>query len=160
LMYRRELGIGTRAFLSYTLSRSERERMGGGTRLFDGDETHVLTMVGSRQWGAWSLSARGRYATGAPRTPVVGSFFDARAQREEPLFGPQNSVRLPAFYALDARVDPAWATGAWQLTLSLDIENVTAHRNPEEIVYTQDFQSSGYLTGPPLLVLLGVRLEV
>jgi hypothetical protein len=45
------------------------------------------------------------------------------------------------------------------VTLYLDVQNVTAHRNPEELVYTQNDQASGYLTGPPLLVLLGVRIE-
>ena len=31
--------------------------------------------------------------------------------------------------------------------------------NPEEIVYTRDYTSFGYLTGPPLLVLVGLRVE-
>jgi hypothetical protein len=156
---RRELAAGTLAWLAYTLSRSERWTDGGAARLLDFDQTQVVTAVASHQAGRWVLSARARYATGMPRTPVAGSFFDSRDGVYQPIFGAQNSTRLPPFFEVDARVDRSVTLGPVKLTLYLDVQNVTGRRNPEEIVYTQDFSSSGYLTGPPLLALFGVRIE-
>jgi outer membrane receptor protein involved in Fe transport len=159
VLVRRELARGTLAWLTYTLGRSERWSPGGPARPLDFDQTHVLTAVASHQRGGWTLGARARYATGMPRTPIVGSFFDARDGAYQPIFGEQNGTRLPAFLELDARLDRALTVGRVTATLFLDVQNVTARRNPEEVVYTQDFTSSGYLTGTPLLALVGVRIE-
>jgi hypothetical protein len=159
VLLRRELAGGTLGWLTYTLARSERWTDGGATRLLDFDQTHVLTALASHQAGRWTLSARVRYATGMPRTPVVGSFFDTRDGVYQPIFGAQNSTRLPPFFQLDARVDRSFPVGPLTVTLYLDAQNLTARRNPEEIVYTQSFSASGYLTGLPFLVLLGARIE-
>jgi len=159
LLLRRELAGGTLAWLTYTLARSERWTEGGARRLLDFDQTHVVTAVGSHQAGRWTFSARARYATGMPRTPVIGSFFDTRDGLYQPIFGAQNSTRLPPFFQLDARVDRSFSAGPATVTLYLDVQNLTARRNPEEVVYTQSFGSSGYLTGLPFLALLGARIE-
>ena len=158
LLARRRLANGTLGWVTYTASRSERWAEGGPTRLFDFDQTHVFTAIASHQRGRWTLGGRARYATGMPRTPVEGSFLDIRDGVYQPIFGPQNSVRLPAFFQVDARVDCAFLVGRVNAAVYLDVQNITAHRNPEEIVYTRDYSSSGYLTGPPLLVLVGLRL--
>jgi hypothetical protein len=159
LLVRRELARGTLAWLSYTLGRSERWTGDGPARLFDLDQTHVLAAVASHERGAWVVSGRVRYATGMPRTPVVGSVADLHDGGFDPLFGAQNSARLPAFFEADARVDRVLFAGPVRVTVYLDVENVTARRNPEEIVYTRDYGASGYLTGPPLLGLVGLRIE-
>jgi len=159
LTLRRELARGTQGWLTYTLGRSERWTGDGATRLLDFDQTHVLTAVASYQRAAWTFSGRARYATGMPRTPVAGSFTDLRGASMQPIFGPQNSVRLPPFFQLDARVDRTLVAGPARVTLYLDAQNLIGRRNPEEIVYARDFTSSAYLTGPPQLVLLGVRIE-
>ena len=159
LLVRRELARGTFGWLAYSLSRSERWTDGGPVRLLDFDQTNVLTAVASHQRRAWTFSGRARFATGMPRTPVVGSFVDLRDGVYQPVFGPQNSVRLPPFFQLDARVDRRLVAGPVNVTLYLDVQNLTGRRNPEEVVYTQNYQEFGYLTGPPLLVLFGVRIE-
>jgi hypothetical protein len=159
LLARRQLSRGTLAWLSYTLGRSQRAVADGPMRLLDFDQTHVLTAVASHQRGAWSVSGRARYATGMPRTPVLGSFVDIRDGLRQPIFGAQNSQRLPGFFQLDARVDRTLIAGPVGITLYLDVQNLTGRRNAEEIIYNQDFTASGYLTGPPLLVLFGARIE-
>jgi hypothetical protein len=151
-------GNGTTAWLGYTLGRSERWTAGGPTRLFDFDQTHVLTAVARHRRGAWAASARARYATGMPRTPVTGAFLDARDGVFQPIFGAQNSARLPPFFQLDARVDRSFAIGRAEVTLYLDVQNLTDRRNAEEKVYAADYLSSSYLTGLPLLALFGVRI--
>jgi hypothetical protein len=159
VLLRRELGAGTAGWLTYTLSRSERWTEGGATRLLDFDQTHVLTALASRQVGRWTFGARARYATGMPRTPVLGSFFDTANAVYQPIFGAQNSARLPPFFQVDARVERSFSAGPVTVTVYLDVQNVTARRNPEEIVYTQSYGGFGYLTGVPLLALLGARIE-
>ena len=159
VLVRRELAAGTLAWLSYTLSRSQRSTAGGAARLLDFDQTQVLTVVASHQRGGWILGGRARYATGMPRTPVTGSFLDARDGVAQPLFGAPNSRRLPAFFQLDARLDRTLTTGPVRASVYLDVQNLTGRRNPEEVVYSQDFGSSGYFTGWPLLALVGLRIE-
>jgi hypothetical protein len=156
---RRSLSSGTQGWLTYTLARSSRATSDGRLRLFDFDQTHVLTGVAAHQRGPWSFGARIRYATGMPRTPVVGAFFDAREGISQPFFGAPNSRRLPAFFQCDARIDRQVVAGSVTLIVYVDLQNVLARRNPEEVVYSQDLKTSGYLTGAPLLVLVGLRLE-
>ena len=113
-----------------------------------------------RELGPWTLSARARYASGAPRTPVVGAFVDLGSGRHQPLFGAPNSARLPPFAQLDLRVDRAFRLGAGaSLRLYLDVVNVTARANAEEIVYARDFRTRAYFTGLPTLAVAGAEFE-
>jgi hypothetical protein len=91
---------------------------------------------------------------------VTGSYVDANTGQYEPIFGAQNTIRLPAFYQLDLRAERPFTWSRARLVLSLDVINVTFHRNAEEIVYSYDYTQKGYLTGLPLLGVLGVRIEI
>ena len=56
--------------------RSERRLYGDvDYRLFDYDQPHVFTAVASYAVAGWSFGARFRFASGAPRTPVVGATY-------------------------------------------------------------------------------------
>ena len=159
LLVRQEAWHGLSGWVSYTLSRAERrDTPNGNTRLFDFDQTHVLTIVAGYGFRGWSFGARFRYASGFPRTPVEGAFFDARADRYEPLFGAQNAIRLPDFVQLDVRVEKAFRFRRAGLDLYLDVQNVTYQKNAEEIVYSADFSKRGYLTGLPTLAVAGARV--
>jgi hypothetical protein len=37
----------------------------------------------------------------------------------------------------------------------LDVRNVTNHANPEEIIYNQNYTRKSYITGIPILPVLG-----
>jgi len=154
---------GLSGFLSYTVGRSERQdHPGAALRLFDFDQTHVLTVVASWAWRGLTVGARFRYTTGFPRTPVVGAYYDARDDRFDPLFGAQNTIRLPAFVQLDARADYAWKLRRATIDVYLDVQNVTDQRNAEEIVYHDDYSNHarpGYVTGLPTLAVAGARVE-
>jgi TonB family protein len=159
-LLRQELAKGFFGWVTYSLIRSERrDHPDQSWRLFDYDQTHVLAVLASYQFGSgWEGGARFRYTTGAPRTPVVGSFLVAN-EDYEPVFGAHNSIRLPAFYQVDARVERAWVWRRAKLNLFLDVQNVTNRKNPEEIIYNPQFTVKGYITGLPTLAVLGVRLE-
>ncbi|MFO0684756.1 MAG: TonB family protein [Sandaracinus sp.] len=161
-LVRRELAEGLFGWVAYTLSRAERENHPGeGYRLFDYDQTHVLTAVLSWDVGlGFTLGARFRWATGMPRTPVVGASYDAARDRYAPIFGAQNGMRLPDFVQLDLRVARVFELGDSRLEISLEVLNTWNQPNAEEIVYASDYASSGYVTGFPVLPVLGLRWEI
>ncbi len=149
-------------WVSVTMTRSERRYVDEARwRLFDFDQPHVLTAVAAKELGAWEVGVRVRAATGMPRTPLAGSYFDARGDRYQPLFGEQNTARIPAFFAIDARVQRSWHLGAAaKLDVFVDAQNVTFHANKEEVVYGFDFTRRAYITGLPTLAVVGARLEL
>ena len=108
-----------------------------------------------------TLGGRARVATGEPRTDVVDVFFDSRSGRYQPIRGPHNAVRLPTFFALDARLQyqRPLAHPRGMLTLFAEVQNLTNRSNAEEMVSSGVFSSRAYLTGLPLLTLLGARFE-
>lgn len=148
---------GLSGWLSYNLSRSRRkDAPDQGWRFFDHDQTHGLIAVAGWEMGPWTLGGRVRLATGEPRTDVIGAFFDARSGRYEPIVGAHNGVRLPTFFAVDARAERRLPAGT---TVYLEVQNLTNRANAEEIVYSADFTRRGYLTSLPLLAIAGVRIE-
>jgi hypothetical protein len=164
-------------WVSYSILRSERkDAPDQDWRLFDYDQTHVFTALGSYDLGAgFEVGLRFRYATGYPRTPVVGTvgpqsngvspisgqgaFPYNLTNIYEPIFGPHNSTRIPPFAALDARASKKFKMGGRSvLEVYLDVQNVTNHANPEEIVYNTNYRQRGYITGFPILPVLGARM--
>jgi TonB family protein len=132
-------------------------------RLFDYDQSHVFTALGSYDLGAgFEVGVRFRYATGYPRTPVLGgalaSYLDSRINIYEPIFGLHNSIRVPPFLALDVRAAKHFKWGRAAGEVYLDVQNVTDHSNPEEIVYNTNYTQRGYITGMPILPVIGARL--
>ncbi len=147
-------------WVSYTIMRSQRkDSPGQDWRLFDYDQTHVFTALGSYDLGSgFEVGVRFRYATGYPRTPVLGSYFDARTNAYEPIFGVHNGTRIPPFAALDVRGAKRFRWGRAQGECYLDLQNVTSNQNPEEIVYNTTYTQRGYITGMPILPVLGMRI--
>jgi hypothetical protein len=158
---RRELHKGFFGWASYSLIRSERkDHPDSDWRLFDFDQTHVATVVASYELGlGFDVGARVRYATGFPRTPVFGAFQDDRRDLYEPIFGKQNSIRIPDFVQADVRVSKRFNFGSVKAEVFVDVQNVTNRRNPEDIVYNFDYTQQGYITGLPILPVLGARAE-
>ncbi len=162
VLLRQELVKGFFGWITYSLIRSERrDHPDRDWRLFDYDQTHVLGVLASYQLGhGFEVGGRFRYTSGVPRTPVVDAYFDTAADQFDPIFGPQNSIRIPAFYQLDLRVERTITRPTWRLNVFLDVQNVTNRANPEEIIYNYDFSRHGYITGLPTLAVLGARLEI
>ena len=161
VLLRRERWHGLSGWLSYTGSRSERRYKQDPTWVpADQDQTHVVALVVSGEWSGWGAGLRFRYATGAPRTPVTGSFYETTTGQYEPLFGAPNSIRLPDFYQLDLRASKRIVWPKVALEVSLDVLNATYHKNAEELVYSPDYGKRGILEGLPTLAILGARVEL
>jgi hypothetical protein len=152
---------GLFGWVAYTYSRAERrDRPGTEFRLSDYDQSHLLTAV-----VAWSLphgfelGARLRYASGFPRTPVVGTWYDAMRNRYQPEFGAHNSIRIPAFAQLDARVAKRWRVGSSTLEVFLEVLNAWNRQNAEELVYAPDYSQRGTISGFPILPAAGMQWD-
>jgi hypothetical protein len=157
---RQEAWRGFNGFVAYNIGRSDRRDANSGPyRLFDYDRTHVVSAVGSQRIGPYTFGARVAYQTGLPRTPVTGAYYDVRDARYEPLFGAQNSIRLPSFFELDLRASRRFVLAAGvDLDVYAELENATFHRNPEEILYSHDYSRHAYITGLPSLASIGARV--
>jgi hypothetical protein len=149
-------------FLSYTLSRSERrDHVGDDWRLFNWDQTHILTVAGSYRLGhSWNLSGTFRYVTGNPVTPVVASVYNANTDTYKPVYGGVNSDRSNAFHRADVRVEKVWTIGAGSLAAYLDVQNAYNHKSDEGRIYNFDFTKSGTIPGLPVIPSLGLRGEI
>lgn len=146
-------------WVAYTIVRSERrDHDSAAWRLFDYDQTHSLTALGSYDLGAgFEVGLRVRVASGYPRTPVEGAFYDTRTARYEPVLGAYNTTRIPLFFALDARAAKTFDFGTSDLEIYLDVQNVTNQENPEEIAYSPDYSEQRYILGLPILPVLGAK---
>lgn len=149
-------------WIAYTISRSERrDAPGTNWRLFDYDQPHVLTVVGSKELHAWTIGMRFRFARGLPRTPVNGAFYDVKDDLYEPAFGPQNSMRLPDFWQLDLRVDRSFLLGdTARLLVYIEALNVTNRANGEQYTYNVDYTRRGTITGLPAIAVIGARVDL
>jgi TonB family protein len=150
------------AYLSYTLSRSERlDRHGQPWRLFDFDQTHIFTLAGVyRLPKNWEIGTTVRVVSGNPTTPILGGVYDARELIYRPVFGAPNSIRNPLFNRVDVRVEKQWHFDAWKLAFYVDVQNIYNARNPEGRMYNFDFSQERALRGLPILPSLGLRGEM
>jgi TonB family protein len=146
-------------WVSYTLSWSERRLMDSDQwRFSDYDQRHVLTsLAGVNLPYQFEVGARGRIATGAPRTEVVGSVYDIRRDLYQPVFGEQNQIRLPTFFQADLRVAKTFDIERSKLEISFELQNLTNRKNVEEFTYAVDYSQRGSITGLPMLPVIGLR---
>ncbi|MFL5346273.1 MAG: TonB-dependent receptor domain-containing protein [Hyalangium sp.] len=146
-------------WIAYTFSHSQRrDSPDGPLRLFDNDQTHVLTVIGSYKLPAgWELGARFRFSSGNPLTPIVGARRDDLSDVFIPLFGGVNSQRLPSFNQLDVRVDKNFIFDTWSLDLYVDLTNVYNNPAKEGVLYNYNYSESAYLEGLPILPIIGAK---
>ncbi len=151
-------------WLAYSLSRSTRRATPEAPEtLFQYDQTHVLTAVGSYKLGrGWEVGARFRLVSGPLYTPCagIGGTLDASSASYVCNGGVRPfSERLPLFHQLDLRGDKTWDFKAWKLSTYLDIQNVYSRQNAEDISYNFDFSKRAYQKGLPIIPSLGLRAE-
>jgi len=161
LVARHDFAHNFTGWVAYTLSRSLRTDSGQTEeRLFDFDQTHILTAVASYLLPRnWQVGGRFRLVSGNPRTPIVGSVYNASYDRYDAIYGGINTDRNAPFHQLDLRVDKRWIYQGWMLSLYLDIQNVYNRANPEGLQYNYDYSDQRKQQGLPILTILGIRGE-
>ncbi|MFZ5477141.1 MAG: TonB family protein [Myxococcota bacterium] len=141
-------------WISYTLSRSERRDLPEDDWYpFDYDQTHILVAVaGYKLPYDFEVSAKGEYVTGNPTTPYAFGVYDVDQDYYQAFAtGAYNSERLPAYWAMSARVDKLFTFRAWQLDLYVDLLNFVHGTNPEFEVYNYDYTEKAYISGLPFI---------
>jgi hypothetical protein len=148
-------------WLAYTLSRSTRQEPPAfQTRLFEFDQTHILTVLGSYRLGrGWEFGARFRLVSGRLYTPAALGVLNADAGAYAPLEGAPFSQRLPMFHQLDLRVDKRWRFADWSLSTYLDVQNAYNRANPEDLAYNYNYSQSQVQAFLPIIPSLGIRGE-
>ena len=159
LLIRREITAKLYGWLAYTLSRSQvLPNAGDNWRAFQFDQPHILTLVaGYRPKPQWELSTRFRLVSGNPFAPVDFATFDADSGNFAATRGEVGDDREPLFLQLDARAQHTWTWDAWQLSVYLDVQNVTNHKNEEFHVYDYRYRDQGSIGGLPILPTFGVK---
>ena len=158
LLLRKELGDRWFGWIAHSITRSERRAARTAAwRLSDYDQTHVSTAVISYDLGAgFEVGARGRVATGLSRERRWSApSMTAAAIRSSRCSGPQNSLRIPVFWQVDARLSKRFRIGPTELETYLDVQNVTDRENQEEFVYSADYSERRAITGLPILPVVG-----
>lgn len=151
-------------FIAYTLSRSVRkDGPDEPERLFNFDQTHILTALGSYRLGkGWELGARFRFISGSLNTRQGYGFYDATIGSYIPLaeFPPYGN-RNPPFHQLDVRIDKTWQVSAdVKMSMYLDIYNAYNQANIEGVSYNYNQTLSTNASGIPFLPSIGVRGEL
>jgi TonB family protein len=149
-------------WIAYTLSRSTRtEPPDYIERLFQYDQTHILTVLGSYKLGhGWEFGARFRLVSGNLFTPSTYGFYDESlgAQLGSVSYPPYSS-RLPLFHQLDFRIDKTWKFQKWKLGAYIDAQNVYNQQNVEGTGYNFNYTKTSYINGLPFLPSFGLRAE-
>ncbi|MGC4093471.1 MAG: TonB-dependent receptor [Polyangiaceae bacterium] len=149
------------AYLAYTLSRSERSDHGGDFRLFDRDQTHILSLVLSQGLGkGWEVGARFRMVSGNPTTPITSAVYDARSGVYVPVYGAAYSARDPMFHQLDVRVEKSFHAGPVKLAAYLEVMNAYNAKNYQGADYSFDYSKKEQAPGMPLFPNLGLKGEL
>ncbi len=148
-------------WLAYTISRSERrDSPESAYRVFQFDQTHILTLIGSYRLGrGWEVGLRFRFVTGNPATPIIGAVYNGDSGTYQQIPGVPFSVRNAPFHQLDLRIDKVWTFRRGNLDLYLEVLNVYNNANPEGIQYNYNYTQSTTITGIPFFPNLGLRFE-
>ncbi len=148
-------------WVALTLQRSKRrDRPDWDFYWYDFDQPVILDVVASyRLPYGFRIGARWRYTSGNPDTPVTDSIYDSDSDSYIALQGPYNSDRLPAFHALDIRIDKDFNFTRWKLTVYLDMLNVYNRKNPESKVYNFDYTERTFLYSLPILPNIGFKAQ-
>lgn len=144
------------AMLAYTLSVSERvddPRTGAGWRPFELDQRHNLNVAVSRVWGNWRFGARIQATSGNPYSPTT--YDPVSGERTQDAW----AARLPAFFALDLRVDRMWRRCWADINLYVDVQNATLHHNVEGRDFSYEHLRDEDVKGLPIVPFIGVEFR-
>ncbi|MFO7587850.1 MAG: TonB-dependent receptor [Gemmatimonadota bacterium] len=143
--------------LSLSLSRSEYASLEGVYR----PGTYDTRFIGSASAGwridpRWEVSGKFRYSTGLPTTPFIVS-GPGTGERDWTLYN--QGDRLPAFHALDLRVDRRFSFRSWQLELYVDVQNVYGRENVSAVRWDPRTDEPEFNESLGVLPTIGITVE-
>ncbi len=128
-------------------------------------DTPIIATIaaGWRPSPEWEISSKLRMSQGLPTTPYITT-AERAAETGFPIgsldFDQFNQgVRLPFFYALDARVDKRWFFNGWQLIVYVDVQNITGRQNVGGYKWNQETQTVDAQTSIGVLPSIGINIQ-
>jgi hypothetical protein len=101
----------------------------------DFDQRYTVLVNGTYALSdATTVNVGWRFHTGTPVTPVAFA-TDGESGQLVPVLGETNSVRVPPFHSLDARISKRYDFRRWNLTAYLQVINLTFRNNVQEYSY-------------------------
>ena len=152
---------------SYALSRAE-DRIAGAAVPRSWDQRHAVSFgLDLRLPRGWGVNLGGAFHSGWPTTSVTGVLAgDGGEEPEVELVpGPRNGARYPAYYRLDLRAGKTFTTRAGEVTITLEVLNLTDRKNlccVEDFTYEvgddgEVVVTPEYGTWAPMVPSLGVQ---
>jgi len=145
---------GWAAWARSTVGRGELRRWS------DGDQPVNIGLVAS--WDPTqklNIGARYRLGSGLPYTPLQGSVYDGGTDGWIATPGLDNGARLPLYQKLDLRVAWTFRFNRWKLTTSAELWFVPKSSAQLYPAWNYDYSEQGWVRGPTLLPLLGMRAK-
>lgn len=125
VMLRKRDSDGLFGWISYTLSRSQRENADGNWEAFDFDRAHILNLVaGLKLPRNWEIGGRVLVQTGTPVTTMFG----------------YNSGRTDPQMRVDLRIDKRAVWDKWLLDFYIDVINVVVAAESGGLVGSDAFR--------------------
>lgn len=129
---------------SYAWSQTEDEVEGASIRR-GWDQVHAVNAGFSMDWNAWSFSAAAIAHTGWPKTVLQGETVQNPdgSTSLAVMAEPRNSRRHAWFGSLDARISRDFELSRGDLTVFLEVTNLTNRENPCCTEYSVGFDDDG-----------------
>ncbi len=144
-------------FGAYTYIQSRRQLNSDDDDMyrFYGEIPHTLQLLGSWHFAPqWALSVLGKYSSGIPYTPVIGTYESTcnTQSRIRPIYGEAYSERLRDYFTFNIKIaQQINLVGDTRLEWSFELMNATNYENRSDILYNDDYTIKGYVTQLPLL---------
>lgn len=123
------------------------------------DQPYIVNLVYNQKiTPKWTFGAKWRYQSGAPFTPVVGTYTDATG-RTRPIYGDLGSERLPSYHRLDLRLGAEVWSGLQKLEVYLDLINAYNHKNISGYEYDATYMTRKPIKQLPIMPSIGAKLE-
>jgi hypothetical protein len=159
---RRRLQRGIFGWVSYTLSRSERQDLPSEpSRRSQFDQTNILTLIGNYKLGkGWQLGVRFRLTSGDLYTTTSTGAYNASVGSQLGVAAfPPYDARLPLFHQLDVRIERLRVYRYSRWTWFVDLQNAYFKNNPLGVAYNYNYTQRAFLNGLPILPIFGARVE-
>lgn len=160
LLKKQANGSPTSGWLSVAYAETERTNDLTGETIWPSfDHPWIVNLVAKYETDfKWTFSARWRYQSGSPYTPVTGSYV-TDDDRRRPIYAEANSERLPAYHQLDLRADRDYLYNNWKLGIFVELLNAYNQENVTGYDYNEEYTEKTPVTGLPIFPSIGFKAE-
>lgn len=158
ILYKQQLYKNWFGSFSYTYSQSQFENIGNILIPSSWDARHIINMVvGKKLPNNWQIGINARYQSALPYTPFDlynSSLVNAWNVNREGIrdFTFLNSERGKSTMLIDMRIDKKWDMNWGKLTMYLDLENILADADSQQVLVLDKTDNNGNSTEGPVVI--------